>query len=66
FFTTEGGYMGLGPQAVRSGDRLCSVPGCKYPLVVRPSSNDSGDGKEHFQVVGACYVYGMMHGEVAR
>lgn len=66
FFKTENAYMGIGPQQVVSGDYLCSVPGCKWPLVVRPKSNKSGDGKEHFQVIGACYVYGMMHGEVAK
>ena len=51
FFKTENAYMGIGPQQVVSGDFLCSVPGSNWPLVVRPKSNKSGDGKEHFQVM---------------
>ena len=66
FFKTKNAYMGIGPQQVAPGDLLCSVPGCKWPLVVRPKSSESGDDKEQFQVIGACYVYGMMHGEVAK
>ncbi|KAH9214816.1 hypothetical protein DL95DRAFT_389138 [Leptodontidium sp. 2 PMI_412] len=64
---TSNGYMGLGPPEVREGDTICSVPGCTYPLVIRPkSNNDSDEGKEHFEIIGACYVYGMMNGEVAK
>ncbi|KAG4435580.1 hypothetical protein IFR05_008926 [Cadophora sp. M221] len=65
FFMTSNGYMGLGPHEVCDGDTICSVPGCTYPLVIRPRLNDFDDGKVHFEVVGACYVYGMMNGEVA-
>ncbi|KAH7336706.1 hypothetical protein BKA65DRAFT_563984 [Rhexocercosporidium sp. MPI-PUGE-AT-0058] len=64
FFMTSSGYMGLGPHEVREGDTIRSVPGCTYPLVIRPKLNNSNDGKEHFEVVGACYVYGMMNREV--
>jgi len=58
FFVTERGYVGLGAKrAVRSGDKVCIVPGCKVPLVVRKFTSA-------YQVRGDCYVFGMMKGEV--
>lgn len=60
FFVTAGGYVGLGAKgAVHKGDKLCIVPGCKVPLVVRKV----GSG---YKVRGDCYVFGMMKGEVMR
>ncbi|KAH7324078.1 heterokaryon incompatibility protein-domain-containing protein [Rhexocercosporidium sp. MPI-PUGE-AT-0058] len=72
FFFTSDGYMGLGPGDLRTGDEICCVPGCDFPLAVRrvndveqrrDSDGMMGDGG--YRLLGACYVYGMMNGEVA-
>jgi hypothetical protein len=70
FFITLDGYMGLGPQGMMVGDEMCSIPGCDYPLAIRRAprkrkkTNEHVDGEE-YQLLGACYVYGMMNGEIA-
>jgi hypothetical protein len=59
FFVTNDGYIGLGPPGATTGDRICVVLGCDVPLVIRPAGS-------RFVVVGACYVYGMMKGELVQ
>jgi hypothetical protein len=56
--TTETGYLGLAPVAVRSGDVLAILLGCNFPVVLRPYRDDL------YQVVGECYVHGLMDGEI--
>lgn len=56
--TTRTGYLGLAPIAVRPGDVVAIISGCKCPMVLRPYSDDL------FQVIGECYVHGLMDGEV--
>ena len=55
--TTRGGYLGLVPAAARCGDVVAVLMGCDTPLVLRRR-----DGE--YEVVGECYVHGIMHGEV--
>ena len=57
FFSMEGGYFGLAPPGAMVGDRLCVLLGCALPLLIRPHG-------QQFQLVGSCYVYGMMNGEL--
>ena len=57
FFTTLGGYMGIGPSGMRPGDSICVFLGGNVPWVVRQ------DGHE-YTLVGECYVHGIMDGEV--
>ena len=57
FFLTKEGFMGLAPPGTRETDLLCTVLGCELPLVIRPSL-------DQYSLVGSCYVYGMMKGEV--
>lgn len=57
FFVTAKGYMGLGPYGGQVGDKVCILLGSHLPLVIR----SAGD---HYLVVGGCYVYGMMNGEM--
>jgi Heterokaryon incompatibility protein (HET) len=57
-FITTKGYIGIGPRLdIRIGDRICIVPGCRVPLIVRKVD-------DHYLLVGDTYVCGMMHGEV--
>jgi hypothetical protein len=49
--------MGIGPPEIREGDKVVVILGCDRPLVLRQE-------RDVFRVVGACYVYGMMNGEM--
>jgi hypothetical protein len=57
FFISSKGYMGLGPLGTQTGDEICVLLGCNQPLLIRRV------GDRHL-VVGRCYVYGMMYGEM--
>lgn len=59
FFTTNNGYMGLGPWRVRPGDFVCLLGGGETPFVLRAT-----DG--HHELVGEVYVHGIMDGWVLR
>lgn len=57
FFTTLGGYMGLGPPGMCPGDLICVFLGGPVPWVIRPFNSE-------YILVGECYVHGIMDGEV--
>ena len=57
FIKTREGYIGLAPSNALPGDQVCVLLGCQVPMLLRPSPN------HQFQVVGECYVYGLMDGE---
>jgi hypothetical protein len=42
---------------VRAGDKVAVLLGCDWPVVIRPEG-------DHFLIVAAAFVYGMMNGEV--
>ncbi|KAH7131086.1 heterokaryon incompatibility protein-domain-containing protein [Dactylonectria macrodidyma] len=55
--TTSGDFAAV-PKAARQGDIICVFNGGRVPYVLRP-------GKQgYYQLVGECYVHGMMRGEV--
>lgn len=56
--TTNKGYLGFGSRYMGSGDIIFVLMGCNVPVVLREC------GKGMYQVVGECYVYGIMKGEV--
>ena len=61
FFTTETGYMGLGPSGIdtmRQGDKVCVISGCCTPFVIRPV-----EGTTCYDLIGEAYVHGLMDGE---
>jgi hypothetical protein len=57
FFTTQEGYVGLAPKASKPGDKVCVLFGCRSPLILRPTTN------MRYQVIGECYICGLMNGE---
>ncbi|KAI9691963.1 MAG: hypothetical protein M1820_009671 [Bogoriella megaspora] len=57
--TTMKGYLGLVPGSTQQGDVIAVLMGCDTPLVLRKSGSA-------YEVVGECYVHGIMHGEVLR
>jgi hypothetical protein len=56
--TTETGYLGLAPEAVRAGDVVAILFGCKCPVVLRPCCDNM------YQIVGECYIHELMDGEI--
>ena len=54
-------WIGLAPMAAQVGDIICVLYGCSVPVVLRVSGS-RGSAKQ-CQLVGECYVHGMMDGE---
>lgn len=74
FFTTQSGYMGLGPQNTQAGDRVCIFDGGPVPMVLRPVATPVSSSSSHIfprgqqqqerlLLIGECYVHGLMSGE---
>ncbi|PSN69931.1 hypothetical protein BS50DRAFT_300268 [Corynespora cassiicola Philippines] len=59
-FLTDGNRLGIGPSSLRVGDKVFLIPPEKTFHVLRQVA-----GRE-YEVVGDCYVDGIMFGEVAR
>jgi hypothetical protein len=57
FFVSSKGYMGLGPLGTQVGDEICVLLGCEQSLLIRRLG-------DYHVVIGRCYVYGMMYGEM--
>jgi hypothetical protein len=57
-FTTEKGYLGLGPELIRQGDSIYLLFGATTPFIIRQA--EVGD---NWQIVGECYIHGLMNGE---
>ena len=56
-FQAGNGYIGLGPDSIKSRDQVCVILGCQFPLILRPSDTES------YRVVGECYIDGFMESE---
>jgi hypothetical protein len=48
------------PSATRPGDIICILNGGRVPYVLRPS------GEYVYELVGECYVHGLMHGHIRK
>jgi hypothetical protein len=61
-FSTEKGYVGLGPNSLNMKapepilDEIWVILGARTPFVLRPKGNA-------YQLVGECYIHGLMQGE---
>jgi hypothetical protein len=55
-FTTRDGFIGLGPQALQTGDCIALCKGGKVPYVLRKVPVG-------YELIGECYVHGIMQGE---
>lgn len=49
--------IGVAPKRAEQGDVLFIPFGCPYVMAIRPIDD------AHFEVIGCCYVYGLMHSE---
>ncbi|KAH8789969.1 hypothetical protein F5882DRAFT_267251, partial [Hyaloscypha sp. PMI_1271] len=65
FFTTEKGYMGLGPPTLQPGDVICVIFGGITPFALRKQESDFSSSSQNirYRLVGECYLHGIMHGE---
>ncbi|EON66485.1 hypothetical protein W97_05583 [Coniosporium apollinis CBS 100218] len=62
FFMTERSYIGLCPRATRPGDKIVIFNGAKVPYVVRPTTPTEATNNTRHQLIGECYVQGLMDG----
>jgi hypothetical protein len=62
---TRDGHMALVLDGARAGDVVCVAPGLKSPLLFRRMGFDGAEGMDcrAVQLVGSCYVHGIMNGE---
>jgi WD repeat-containing protein 55 len=58
FGVTSKRYIGLLPRGTKLGDQICVFLGSHIPFVIR--RQETG---ESYQLVGECYIHGIMHGE---
>ena len=72
FFFTHRGLFGVGPGALKEGDRVAVLLGGDAPFVIREVDPDSLDPTKpvpestKFKLVGECYVNGLMQGQLIR
>lgn len=58
-FRTSMDDLGLGPPSSRPGDQVWALENTRMPFVLRPTPEASS-----FEVVGECYVHGIMDGQL--
>ncbi|PQE33433.1 heterokaryon incompatibility protein [Rutstroemia sp. NJR-2017a WRK4] len=68
FFLGSNGMVGLCPWAARTGDVIVILYGGNVPFLLRPVSSEVEGGHnskevKRFELVGECFVSGVMHGE---
>jgi hypothetical protein len=56
--STKNGYFGLLPAGTRKGDAIVLAEGGRVPLVLREVKS-----KKSWELVGDCYIHGIMYGE---
>lgn len=61
-FTTQNGYLGLGPPGLEADDIICIIHGAATPFAIRKSFLGN-NGEFGYSLVGECYVHGLMRGE---
>jgi hypothetical protein len=59
FCVSENGYFTLVPRGTVAGDVICVLEGINVPFIMRRAEDQDG-----FELVGECYVHGIMGGEV--
>jgi hypothetical protein len=59
FAITKGKFAGILPGWARAGDAVCILYGCKVPFILRKCPRS----RNEFQILGECYIDGIMYGE---
>ncbi|KAL9608289.1 MAG: hypothetical protein Q9167_006872 [Letrouitia subvulpina] len=60
----KGGYLCAVPESSTEGDGVFVLKGGGVPFVLRGKKDGEGEGEGRFEMVGECYVHGVMRGEV--
>ncbi|KAK4557081.1 hypothetical protein LTR86_006062 [Recurvomyces mirabilis] len=63
-FRTRRGWLGVCPRTAVAGDEVFVLGDCPVPVVLRRIDAEEGEGEE-YQVLGHCYVHGIMEGEAS-
>jgi hypothetical protein len=76
---TRSGYIGLGPKTCKVGDVIAIFDGAETPFVLRLAEktgslerirNLGSEVRENmgelWEIIGECYLYGLMNNEVSR
>ena len=62
-FGTTHGFFCMGSGEVKVGDKVCIVPGCRFPLLIRPKTSCQNFTLPIDAIlIYWCYVDGLMHG----
>ncbi|KAI1126505.1 HET-domain-containing protein [Nemania abortiva] len=63
-FGTSRGIFCMGSREAEVGDKVCIVPGCRFPLLVRPQPGYQGSAGTPMEatLIYWCYVDGLMDG----
>lgn len=56
YFASNLWYAGWVPRHAQESDLICAFYGRRFPFVIRPKG-------EEYELVGACYMYGIMERE---
>lgn len=60
---TAAGRLGCVPPLSQVGDEVVLIHGAPTPFVIRKSVEATGADNNLYELVGACYMHGMMDGE---
>ncbi|KAL9611174.1 MAG: hypothetical protein Q9167_004159 [Letrouitia subvulpina] len=66
FGTSKKRMLGHGPKGLKAGDIICIIKGAVTPFLLRPVRSEGGLGgveDKRYQLVGPCFVHGIMYGE---
>ncbi|KAJ6439664.1 lariat debranching enzyme [Purpureocillium lavendulum] len=61
----NGAFLGMASLSAAAGDEVWILPGLTAPAVLRPTAGLVHGTRPQYEFVGACYIHGLMHGEVA-
>lgn len=61
-FVTTQGHLGLGPVEMRAGNKICVFGGASMPFVLRTFLSDNATDNL-YNLIGECYIDGIMDGE---
>ncbi|WAO95425.1 HET domain-containing protein [Fusarium falciforme] len=62
FFITRNGYMGLASPNIQVGDTVHVLVGGNTPFIMRKPGQGLSDQSNHFSLVSAAFVHGIMQG----
>lgn len=65
--TVDDKFLGMAALSVVPDDEIWIIPGLNAPAVLRRAKGSVDvHGTPRYEFIGACYIHGLMHGEVAR